>query len=55
MLLEQKTSTVESEDEEWADKYGPEAQKLIRQVVDDNIPRYEYLKQFCMRIEGKRS
>ncbi|KAM4055281.1 sulfotransferase family protein [Hirsutella rhossiliensis] len=50
----QKTSTVESENQEWADKYGPEAQKLIRQVVDDNIPHYEYLKQFCMRIEDKR-
>lgn len=46
----QKTSTVESEDKEWLDKYGPEAQKLIRQTVDENIPHYEYLKQFCISV-----
>ncbi|KAH0524554.1 hypothetical protein TsFJ059_007050 [Trichoderma semiorbis] len=46
----QKTSTVESENKEWADKYGPEAQKVIRQTVDDNIPHYEYLKQFCITV-----
>ncbi|ODA82602.1 hypothetical protein RJ55_01109 [Drechmeria coniospora] len=45
----QKTSTIESENKEWADKYGPEGQKVIRQVVDDNIPHYEYLRQFCLR------
>ncbi|KAM0474394.1 hypothetical protein ACHAPX_007731 [Trichoderma viride] len=46
----QKTSTVESENKEWSDKYGPEAQKLIRQTVDENIPHYEYLKQFCISV-----
>lgn len=46
----QKTSTVESENREWAEKYGPEAQKVIRQTVDDNIPHYEYLKQFCIAV-----
>ncbi|KAJ4858395.1 P-loop containing nucleoside triphosphate hydrolase protein [Trichoderma sp. SZMC 28015] len=46
----QKTSTVESENKEWAEKYGPEAQKVIRQTVDDNIPHYEYLKQFCITV-----
>ncbi|KAM6484486.1 P-loop containing nucleoside triphosphate hydrolase protein [Trichoderma sp. SZMC 28011] len=46
----QKTSTIESENKEWADKYGPEAQKVIRQTVDDNIPHYEYLKQFCITV-----
>ncbi|KAF3073154.1 P-loop containing nucleoside triphosphate hydrolase protein [Trichoderma afarasin] len=46
----QKTSTVESENREWAEKYGPEAQKVIRQTVDDNIPHYEYLKQFCITV-----
>ncbi|UKZ81256.1 hypothetical protein TrVFT333_009028 [Trichoderma virens FT-333] len=46
----QKTSTVESENKEWAEKYGPEAQKVIRQTVDENIPHYEYLKQFCITV-----
>lgn len=46
----QKTSTVESENREWAEKYGPEAQKVIRQTVDDNIPHYDYLKQFCITV-----
>ncbi|KAL7923511.1 P-loop containing nucleoside triphosphate hydrolase protein [Trichoderma austrokoningii] len=46
----QKTSTVESENQEWLEKYGPEAQKLIRQTVDRNIPHYQYLKQFCISI-----
>ncbi|KKO98245.1 hypothetical protein THAR02_09659 [Trichoderma harzianum] len=46
----QKTSTVESENREWVEKYGPEAQKVIRQTVDDNIPHYEYLKQFCITV-----
>ncbi|KAJ3492496.1 hypothetical protein NLG97_g5355 [Lecanicillium saksenae] len=45
----QKISTVESEDAEWLKKYGPEAQKIIRQTVNENIPYYEYLKQFCMK------
>ncbi|KAL7818462.1 P-loop containing nucleoside triphosphate hydrolase protein [Trichoderma gracile] len=46
----QKTSTVESENREWAEKYGPEAQKVIRKTVDENIPHYEYLKQFCITV-----
>ncbi|KAF1738669.1 Branched-chain-amino-acid aminotransferase-like protein 2 [Beauveria bassiana] len=45
----QKISTVESEDAEWTKKYGPEAQKIIRQTVNDNIPYYEYLKQFTIK------
>ena len=44
----QKESTVESENEEWKEKYGAEAQKIIRATVDANIPHYEYLKQFCI-------
>lgn len=45
----QKISTVESEDAEWTKKYGSEAQKIIRQTVNDNIPYYEYLKQFTIK------
>lgn len=46
----QKTSTVEKENKEWEDKYGAEAQKVIRATVDANIPHYEYLKQFCLEV-----
>ncbi|KAH7144008.1 P-loop containing nucleoside triphosphate hydrolase protein [Dactylonectria macrodidyma] len=46
----QKTSTTESEDKDWTAKWGPEAQKLIRQTVNDNVARYEYLKQFALEI-----
>lgn len=50
LVFVQKTSTIESENREWAEKYGPEAQKVIRQTVDENIPHYEYLKQFCIAV-----
>ncbi|KAM3505154.1 hypothetical protein MY11210_008082 [Beauveria gryllotalpidicola] len=45
----EKISTVESEDAEWTKKYGPDAQKIIRQTVNDNVPYYEYLKQFAIK------
>ncbi|KJZ77020.1 hypothetical protein HIM_03341 [Hirsutella minnesotensis 3608] len=45
----QKTITVEAENQEWKEKYGAEAQRLIRETVDANIPHYEYLKKFCIR------
>lgn len=48
LLTEQKTSTIESEDEEWRQKYGDEAQKIIRDCVNTNIPHYEYLKRFAL-------
>ncbi|RCI13808.1 hypothetical protein L249_8009 [Ophiocordyceps polyrhachis-furcata BCC 54312] len=46
----QKSCTVESEDQEWAEKFGTEAQKVIRDVVNANIPHYNYLRQFRMTI-----
>lgn len=46
----QKQVTKESEDQEWVEKYGQEAQKVIRATVDANVPHYEYLRQFCIRI-----
>jgi len=45
-----KAVTVESEDEEWRKKYGDDAQKIIRECVDANIPHYEYLKTFAIQI-----
>ncbi|KAF4951816.1 hypothetical protein FGADI_7186 [Fusarium gaditjirri] len=45
-----QTMTTESEDKEWTAKYGPEAQKVIRKTVEDNVADYEYLKQFALSI-----
>ena len=51
MLTElQKTPTEEEENEEWREKYGEEAQKVIRDCVDANVADYEYLKSFAMRV-----
>jgi hypothetical protein len=46
----QKTTNVESENKEWEAKYGKEAQQIIRETVDANIPHYEYLKQYCIKV-----
>lgn len=48
--MDQKTCTVESEDKEWVEKYGPEGQKVIRATVNANIPYYEYMKQFALEV-----
>ncbi|TVY19382.1 hypothetical protein LARI1_G002319 [Lachnellula arida] len=45
-----KTKTVETEDQEWREKYGVEGAKIIRETVDANIPDYEYLKSFAIKI-----
>jgi hypothetical protein len=49
-LCVQKTVTEESENEEWRQKYGEEAQKVIRACVNENIPHYEYLKSFAIKV-----
>jgi hypothetical protein len=45
-----KTVSEESENEEWRQKYGEEAQKTIRACVDENVPHYEYLKSFAIKV-----
>ncbi|KAI0013714.1 P-loop containing nucleoside triphosphate hydrolase protein [Xylariaceae sp. FL0662B] len=45
-----KIVTEESENEEWRQKFGDEAQKVIRACVDENVPHYEYLKSFAMKF-----
>ncbi|KAI0887436.1 P-loop containing nucleoside triphosphate hydrolase protein [Annulohypoxylon maeteangense] len=45
-----KTVTEESENEEWRQKFGDEAQKVIRACVDENVPHYEYLKSFALKF-----
>ncbi|SPQ22748.1 9be7ff2c-00ce-4db7-9790-18a4e62b706e [Thermothielavioides terrestris] len=44
------TPTEEEEDEEWREKYGEEAQKVIRACVDANVADYEYLKSFAIQV-----
>ena len=45
-----KNKTVEAENKEWAEKYGVEQAKVIRETVDANIPDYEHLKSFALRV-----
>lgn len=46
----QKTATDESENKEWAEKYGEKGAKVIRECVDENVEHYEYLKQFAIKV-----
>ncbi|OBT63578.1 hypothetical protein VE03_07009 [Pseudogymnoascus sp. 23342-1-I1] len=48
-----KTKTVEQENECWKETYGEEAAKIIRECVDANIPDYEYLKSFAIKVPFK--
>jgi hypothetical protein len=41
---------VEQEDKEWREKYGDEAQKVIRETVNANVKDYEYLKSFAVKV-----
>ncbi|KAF7948823.1 hypothetical protein EAE96_008009 [Botrytis aclada] len=45
-----KPKTVTQENEEWAEKYGADAAKIIRETVDANIEDYEYLKSFAVKV-----
>jgi len=45
-----KTKTVEAENQDWVEKYGEKAQKIIRECVDANIPDYKYLKSFAIKV-----
>jgi hypothetical protein len=47
---EKKTATVESEDKEWAEKFGQDAQRVIRACVEENVPHYEYLRRFVLKV-----
>jgi len=45
-----KAKTVEVEDQEWREKYGETGAKVVRECVNANIPDYEYLKSFAMKV-----
>jgi hypothetical protein len=45
-----KSKSVETEDKEWREKYGVEAARMIRECVNANIPDYEYLKSFAIKV-----
>ena len=36
--------------DEWVEKYGEEAAKIIQKTVDDNVKDYEYMKQFAIKV-----
>jgi hypothetical protein len=36
-------------DAEWAEKYGEEAAKTIRETVDANMEDYLYMRQFVLK------
>ncbi|KZF24091.1 hypothetical protein L228DRAFT_237054 [Xylona heveae TC161] len=48
-LHKKKVQSNKDEDAEWAEKFGPEGAKIIRQTVDANVADYEYLKQFAIK------
>jgi len=35
---------------EWAEKFGEEGAKVIKETVDANIPDYEYMKKFAIKV-----
>lgn len=50
---QKKTKTVEEENACWKETYGEEGAKIIRDCVDANIPDYEYLKSFALKVPFK--
>lgn len=46
----QKVPSAEAENEEWCNKYGEDAARVIRQTVDANVADYEYLKSFAIKV-----
>lgn len=45
--------TREELDEEWKEKFGEEAARMIRETVERNLADYEYLKGFALRVPFK--
>lgn len=45
-----KNPSKEEEDEEWRNKFGDKAAKVIRETVDANTADYEYLKSFAIKV-----
>ncbi|KAK0629740.1 P-loop containing nucleoside triphosphate hydrolase protein [Bombardia bombarda] len=45
-----KNPSIKEEDQEWREKFGEEAQKVIRDCVNANIADYEYLKSFAIKV-----
>jgi hypothetical protein len=35
---------------EWAEKFGEEGAKVIKETVEANIPDYEYMKEFAIKV-----
>lgn len=52
-VKKKKPKSKEVENAEWAEKFGEEAARVIRDTVDANVADYEYLKQFAMKVPFK--
>lgn len=52
--LKQKKAQKSDEElyQEWVKSYGDEGAKYIKQLVDENVADYEYLKQFAVKVGG---
>lgn len=48
-----KEKSVETEDQEWREKYGEEGARIIRETVNANLADYEYLKSFAIKVPMK--
>ncbi|KAG8528847.1 uncharacterized protein KY384_006536 [Bacidia gigantensis] len=44
-----KEKSEAEEDAEWAERFGPDGAKVIRDTVNANIKDYEYLKRFALK------
>jgi hypothetical protein len=42
--------TIEEENAQWREKFGKEAQEVIRACVDANVADYEYLKGCALKF-----
>lgn len=50
MIQKKAQTTTEQDDAAWKEKYGEKGAKFIREIVDENLEHYEYLKQFAIKV-----
>ena len=49
-LQKKAPKTDEELHREWTDKFGAEAADVIKRTVEANVPHYEYLKKFALKV-----
>ena len=53
MLIGEQKKTPKTDEQlyaEWAEKFGEEGAKVIKETVEANIPDYEYMKKFAIKV-----